>query len=120
MKPWYDRFIIDRDNVYLQSWNIFVSILTVLSCFSNLHVAAFNSNDHQKHDEFIHDEIVFWQLLQEYLFGIDIIVIFLSEYKDMFTGDLVRTFSKIALNYLKTSLIFDLLAFFPFFEIFEV
>ena len=38
---WYDRFILRRDNSFLHIFNVLLAILTVISSFSNLHVAAF-------------------------------------------------------------------------------
>lgn len=116
---WYDSVIINHDNGYLTYWNIVISILTVLSTFSNLHVAAFCANEHHDISNFLSDRVVFWQTIQEYMFGIDIVIIFFTEYKNMDTGDFEREFSKIALNYLKTTFIIDFLAFFPFFELFK-
>jgi len=55
--------------------------------------------------------------MQEYIFGIDIIIIFFSEYKDMETGFYCREPKNIATNYLKKAFIIDFLAFFPFFEV---
>ena len=69
---------------------------------------------------FLQDPVIFWQVVQEHCFAIDILVVFFSEFKDPKTGDMCRKPTKIALNYLKTTFIIDLLAFFPFFDVFNV
>ena len=116
---WYDKYIINQDNSYLLIWNIIVSIITVLSCFSNLHVTVFQASEHHDHDRILKDGVILWQIVQEYMFGIDIIIIFFTEIKDKETGDDQRLFSKIAIEYLKTTFLIDLIAFFPFFELFR-
>lgn len=40
-RNWYDIFIISKDNYLLHIFNVCLAILTVISSFSNLHVAAF-------------------------------------------------------------------------------
>ena len=57
-------------------------------------------------------------MVQEYAFGIDIVIIFFTEFQDK-TGDYNRQIDKIAKNYLKTTFLIDFLAFFPFFELFR-
>lgn len=115
-QAWYDRIIINHDNGYLAGWNIFVSIITLLSAFSNLHVAAFSTHDQEELNDIFDETVGFWQLVQEYLFGLDILIVFFTEYKGEL-GDYRRTFSEIALNYLKTTFLIDFIAFFPFFEV---
>ena len=110
---------MSHKNGALVAWNIVLSILTVLSAFSNLHVTAFSSHDLHDHTQMFKNGLVFWQVLQEYVFAIDIIIIFFTEFKDMNTGYYCRHPMRIALNYLRTTLIIDFLAFFPFFYVFS-
>lgn len=117
--PWYDCVIIKHTNGLLIFWNIFVSFLTIVSCFSNLHVAAFSGSHHHDIGNAHENWVVFWQMLQEAIFGIDILIIFFTEFRDDTTGEYNRIFSSIACNYLKGHFIFDFLSFFPFFEIFR-
>ena len=72
----------------------------------------------QNYDLMFKEFTVFLQLLQELMFGIDIIISFFCEFKDKETGDYIREPKRIALNYLKTTFWIDFLAFFPFFEVF--
>ena len=115
-QSFYDRIIINHKNGYLVAWNIFVSVVTLLSAFSNLHTAAFSTHHDQKLNDLFDDSLIFFQISQEFLFGVDIIVVFLTEYKDPKTGDYSRKLTAIAFNYLKSTFIIDFLAFFPFFE----
>lgn len=123
-RPWYDRFIIAHDNPYLQTWNVAISIVTVLSAFTNMYITAFEVHALQSHDFEHLDSVVIWMLIQEYSFGIDIIITFLTEYT-VYTEDHgldkvpVRKFSKIAIRYLKSVFIVDFMAFYPFFIQFE-
>ena len=53
------------------------------------------------------------------MFGVDILIVFFTEIIDDKTGEKERGLKKIAFQYLKTTFLIDLLAFFPFFELFR-
>lgn len=103
----------------LNVWNVLVSLLTVFSTFSNLHITAFETNALHDHNNL--NGVVLWQLIQEYAFGIDIIVTFFTEYdnNDGTNASIIRDPKLIAKRYLTSYFIIDLLAFFPFYEVFR-
>jgi len=58
-----------------------------------------------------------WYVIQEILFGIDIVVNFFVEYQDKGSGETVRNWYAITMRYVKGTFLWDLLAIFPFYEI---
>jgi hypothetical protein len=94
----------------------------MMSSFSNLHSAAFSTHlTHEGHheDESTAKAIIAWQMIQEFAFLADMFITFVTEYKDLETGDFRRDLESIAIKYIKTTFIMDFLAVFPFFEVFK-
>ena len=85
--PWYDRFIISQNNPYLKAWNISISLITVFSVFTNLYITAFEANKLLNEDWSDMNVFILWLFLQEKLFGIDILVSFITEYEGISHDD---------------------------------
>lgn len=107
--PWYDRFIIKRSNPFMSFYYVIIAILTILSIFANLHISCFESTGGD----------LTWQVVQECIFGFDIILTFFTEIEkdDGYNTYYVRSPKLIALEYLGGYFIIDFIAFFPFFEV---
>lgn len=120
----FDKFIISHDNPKLQVWNVFISILTIVSAFGNMYIVAFNHSYYQvqTNDEF--SGVNLFMLVLECLFLFDIFIKFLTEFTE-FTDDSgldkrpVRDIFRIAKRYLTDKFIIDLIAFYPFLETIE-
>lgn len=117
----FDKYIMAHDNPKLQVWNVFISILTIVSAFGNMYITTFDKSYYNVHLDDQFSGVNLAMLLIECLFFIDIFTKFLTEFTE-YTEDSgldkkpVRDLFRIAKRYLADKFIIDFIAFYPFLE----
>jgi len=102
-----DCFIISQKNKPYQLFEMFVSIICLISSFNYAYLAAFRMHDQLK------TSISGLWLFYETMFFIDIVLQFLKEFKSETTNLPVRDLEKIAWNYLENGFVTDFIAIIP-------
>ena len=101
-----NRLLIKKDSTWKGAFDIIMLIVSCYNVFGNAFYAAFGMPD------------LLWLIIfdnfVEVLFLMDLFCCFCEEYMDEETFTYVSEVKKIALHYLKSSFIFDVLAILPF------
>ena len=111
----YDMLIISHNSEYYQIWKMICNILSLVSSYIYLYMAAYIQtvsglyDPEQKQYEFF----FYFNWTMEVIFFIKIGTEFLTDYqeKDL---KIIRDFEKIVIRYLKGQFIFDLITVIPF------
>ena len=107
-KRWY---IISINNSYKQYWDALVILSAIFTSFFVPVEIAFEGID-QAVDEFWITHAL--DVIVDVIFLIDIVVVFLTEYTDVVSGDQIRNPKKIAKEYIKSTFFFDAISSLPF------
>ena len=102
-----DCFIISQKNKPYQLFEMFVSLLCMLSSFNYAYLAAF-----RMHKELNETIMSIW-ILYELIFFLDIILQFLLEFTSETSSIPVRDLEKIAWNYIYNGFVTDFIAIIP-------
>ena len=97
--------VIGSDNVFKSFFDVWVLLLVGYSCFSSMYYVAFTKPTNKFHILF--DEIV------EFNFYLDFVLCFFCEFKDPETNIPERTLKAIAIHYLTSWFLIDLICIFP-------
>lgn len=116
---WWSKLIIPIDSQWYHIWQIFIGLLSILTCINWAYYAAFDfpftytsvSQLFRDGGQDLAALIIIFTI--ELLFGIDIILRFFREFRSDESFFPVRDISKIAKHYAKSLLIFDLIATIP-------
>ena len=101
------RWLILPESKFKMVWNlIIIALLLYTAIYVPYKIAFINEQDS------VVTQIFEWTV--DILFAIDIFVNFISVYEDRKTGVIILDRKKIAMNYIKSWFILDLLACFPF------
>jgi hypothetical protein len=114
-KSFQDRLVISVENSVYQAWKIIVIFICIISSYIYAYIAAFGIPYKEEQPRFFLVIVVF-----EVIFGMDIAVQFLLEYKPEDQYNKVRDLTEIAKRYLKSRFFIDALAMIPFHEFFDV
>ena len=107
-----EKFLIMPDMPFKDNWDIFINLLLFFTCFVTPYRIAFIDTDNMA-----------WRIINiiiDLLFFADIIIIFNSAYYDEDDFKLVTDRKVIALNYIKSWLVIDIIAVVPVELIFSV
>lgn len=120
---WWNRFIIPVDSEIYNFWEIFLGMVSIICSVNYAYFTAFGfpfryvslSDTFATAKDYPFDTamIIFWFLI-EFLFGLDIVLNFLREFRDDNTFKPIRDIQKIAERYVKTQFILDMIATIPF------
>ena len=101
------RWLILPESKFKMVWNlIIIALLLYTAIYVPYKIAFINEQDS------VVTQVFEWTV--DILFAIDIFVNFISVYEDRKTGVIILDRKKIAMNYIKSWFILDLLACFPF------
>lgn len=109
VKKWNNRYLFEPDSVFKSNWDLFISVVLIISCLITPYRMAFV--DEEKLKEF--DRWIYLVYSIDMLFLIDIIIIFNSSYYDE-DYETVTDRKLIAKQYLKGWFAIDFFAIFPF------
>ena len=106
-KTWSQTFLIDHNSKAKETWDTFMTIVLLVTCLLTPYQIAFTGKSSSSNSEKVLNQIT------DILFGIDIVIIFNSEYYD---GDmnLICDRISIAKNYCSGWFVIDVLAIVPF------
>jgi hypothetical protein len=93
------------DTPFKDNWDLFINLMLLFTCFVTPYRIAFINSDNTT-----------WRVINiciDFLFFVDIIIIFNSAYSDENDFKLVTDRKAIALNYIKSWLFVDILAVVP-------
>ena len=113
-KSFQDRLVISVENSVYQAWKILVIFICIFSSYIYAYIAAFGIPYLEEQPRFFFVIIVF-----EVIFGMDIAVQFLLEFKPEDQYNKVRDLTEIAKRYLKSRFFIDALAMIPFHTFFD-
>lgn len=113
-KSFQDRLVISVENSIYQAWKILVIFICIFSSYIYAYIAAFGIPYLEEQPKFFFIIIVF-----EVIFGMDIAVQFLLEFKPEDQYNKVRDLTEIAKRYLKSRFFIDALAMIPFHTFFD-
>lgn len=97
-----DRFVIKSDSQWKKSFDLIIILISIYNVISNAYYAAMKTQ-YNKFEEILN-------IIIESLFLADMIFCFFTEFKDPETYEYVDHFKPIAINYIKKSFVFDLIA----------
>ena len=103
------KYIVDPHGTFRITWDIFMSLILLYIAFYVPYRVCLYWDDENTSQGM---QVV--EYISDGLFGIDIILNFFTAYHDPSSGVLVTSHRKIALHYIKTYFIIDLMASFPF------
>ena len=107
-KRWY---VIDIQNTYKLYWDGLVILCAAYAGFTApIEIAFEEVDDVFASSLFLH----ILDVVVDFIFIIDIVAGFLTAYTDTYTGDTIRNPRRIAIRYLKSGFVFDLLSSLPF------
>ena len=104
----YKAFIIYPENKQKSAWDLFMTLILILTCIMTPLSIAFNDLDNKKSNNGVYFDYVI-----DILFLIDILVIFNTAYYNE-DSEIIDNRKEIASDYLKGWFIIDLLAIIPF------
>ncbi len=103
----FDRIIIKENSKWKAAFDIFINLLVAYSCFTTIYFVCFTS--------YSTIEVDVINIIVEISFFFDIVINFLTEYKDPETYETIRSLSKIAKKYVfRGWFLIDFIAIIPF------
>jgi CRP-like cAMP-binding protein len=105
MSPWYshDKYLLDPESIVMIGWNLCILITAIVAVVYFPFVVAF-----EPFEEFVVVDLVFTAV-----FGVDMLATFFTVYRKR-NGEVVEDHRDIAMRYLKSWFVLDLIASFPF------
>jgi hypothetical protein len=106
-KSFFENIIIKENSKWKAAFDIYINLMVAYSCFTTIYFVCFNAE--------VTLEIEILNYIVEASFLIDIIMNFLTEYKDPETYETVRSLGKIARKYVfRGWFIIDFIGIVPF------
>jgi len=114
-KPLSEKLIITTSNHFYQAWRISNIFIILVSSFYFAYQSAFFSMQSEESRE----RSFAWDKLIDFLFSIDIVLSFFTEYHNPVTNEVERDPKILVVRYLKGRFALDLLATIPFVRILD-